>query len=607
MPENDELVTILGVELEQGTIDAIESFKEGIDAVLDKFKALQIASAAFMAAGALFVKNAMDNAASLQTLADKSGLSTDALQEWAYAADMTGVSAQAVQADLVNLNKTMSSPIPGQFNMNFAMLGVSVRNTNGELKTSDELLGDVSEKFQGMSQQRAMQWGSKLGLSDDTVVLLRQGGEALDRLRAEAHEIGSIIPEEAIKRSEQFRVSLTKLTASFRGLSQQVAIAAMPALQRIVEQFTTWIQENRKWIALHTEGFMQGFVNALERVWTMLKRVFEPLKPVVDAFRDLTKGMTEAELWTHLITGALTGLLIVFSPLIAKIVAISAALYAANLVLEDLFTYFEGGTSVTGYFIDQFAQKWPGITALLKTTVGLVRDGLLAAFNALMDAGRAVGRALADVFGHVMGNLEDISVPLNDFITNFTKNFPAVIDVVQKLAAVIKQVLGFALEFIASLLKGISELAKTVFEFLLEKIAQALGKLNEFFEWLGFGGAKGAGQPQQEGAGTSTGPTPQRATMPQALQEPTKYGGVRRLGDMGGGQQAALPQLALPGQKTVPAASRVPPQINDNRTINQTIATTDPQQAANLALQGMGGGGAAAQINTPGLFAPVVR
>ncbi len=587
MATADELVTILGVEVSKETMQNLSSFKSGIDNVVGKLNTLALVAGGFMAAAGFFIKGVMDDAKALEVMSEKSGLSTDALQEWQYAADKAGVSAQAIQGDLVSLNKTMSSPIPGQFNMNFAMLGVSVRDANGALKSSDQLLGDVADKMTGMSRQEAMQWGSKLGISDDNVLLLRQGKEGLEALRKEAHDVGAIIPSEALKRSEEFRKSLVTMQAAMRGITSIIAIAAMPALQRIVDTFTNWIQENRKWIALNTEAFMQGFVNALERVHRALQRVGEFFKPVIDKLGEFAISTDRTEQFTHLLTGALLALMIIFAPFLAKIALVAAAFTALSYAVEDVFTFLEGGDSVVGRLAEAFSAAFPQWAELLKTIAGIARDLFLGALETGWNILKRLGAAALEVFGAFGNAMNDVAGPLNEFITTFEERFPAIVDVVKTLAGVITSVLGVALDGIVGTLKVLMDVASKVFKYLLEKIADGMGKLNDFLSWMGFGDKD---KKQQAAADASKSdamryaPTPERGEMPPAFGN------------------NVIPRNGT--QKALPGAMGGGTQVNDNKTINQQIYTSDPQQAANLSLQGMG---ASPQINTAGLYAPVVR
>lgn len=590
----DELVTLLGVKLTSDTMANLSKFKGGIDSVVSKLNRLALITTGLATAAGFFIKGVMDETRELQTLSEKSGLSTDTLQEWGYAAQQAGVNAKAIQNDLVNLNKTMSSPIPGQFNVNMAMLGVSVRDSNGALKDSGTLLEDIGDKLSGMSHQQAVQWGSKVGISDDTIVLLRKGSEGIAQLRKEAHDLGAIIPSESIQRAEDFRKSLGQLQAAFRGLSSQLAIAAMPALQRVTEIFTQWIVQNRAWIQIHTESFMIALVSAFEKVWGIIKRVLSVFQPLVDKFKDFTGGMTTTEHYMGLLQGAMVGLMVIFAPFIAKLALLGAAFYALSTAAEDVMYWLNGDESFIGAWVQYFLDSFPGIAKLLRVIADTAKDLFVGAFEVGASIVERLAGALGDVFGTVLSNLEEVAGPIADFISNFTERFPAITEAVKALAGVISSVLGVALDVIVAALKFISTLAKDIFGWLFDKFGKGLDIINSGLAALGFGKKK-------EGAPTVT----EGSQQPLTKEDMTKYA------NMPWGEPAANAGTTLPSANGAPALARAHPSSgapivqNDNRTINQQISGSDAQQVANAVVAGIG----ATSYNTqsPGVHGPAVR
>lgn len=590
----DELTTILGAELSPSALGNIDKFKGALTSVANSLKSLAVVATGFAVAAGAVITRAVDQAAALQTLSDKTGVSTTSLQEWSYAAEQAGVDAKAVSNDLVSLTKSMSSPIPGQFNVNLAMIGVSARDASGALKDSGQVLEDLGDKLAGMSTQRAMQWGQKVGISDDTVVLLRQGSEGIAKLRAEAHELGAIIPQDTIKRAAEFKAQIQSLQAVMWSLTSQIAIATTPALSRVVETFKTWIAENRRWIALHTESFMTGLVSAFERVWAAVRKVLEIFRPLTDFFAKASEGISRTDMYTHLLTGALTGLLLIFAPILAKLAALGAAVVVVSTVIEDFFGYLSDEDSATGYILDKLAEKFPGIARMFR----VLKEGAIALFRGAIGPGRelllAVGDAFSRVFSAVMGFFDAVSGRAAGFFGSFGERFPVIVDAVSALGSAIKSILGGALEGVVAALEVLYAAATKVFGWLFDALEAGMSGINKALGWLGFGGdAKGGGA--ASGTGQAT---------PSISEDATRYGGTQPV--------TPSPALMRAGQELIkPTSTLTPgglaggaPMINDNRTTIQHINTTDPVQAGNIAAQRAGG--SYTQLTTPGLYAPVV-
>ena len=178
----EELVTLLGVELSPGAKEKLQAFDKGLDAVVSRVKQASVVLTAAAGGMALYFSNAVNGAADLQRLSDTTGVSTTKLQEWAYAANAMGVSASAVQSDLAKMEK--------------------------QARWTGRTLESYANQFKGMDAATANIWGDAYGLSPETVLLLRQGADGIAKLKAEAHDVGAIIPPETVKRASEFKAQV---------------------------------------------------------------------------------------------------------------------------------------------------------------------------------------------------------------------------------------------------------------------------------------------------------------------------------------------------------------------------------------------------------------
>lgn len=587
----DELVTILGLKLAPDALSKLKSFKDGVSSVTKTVAGLGLAVTGLTAAAGVFIKGVVDEAAELDKLSQKTGISTTALQEWGYAAQKSGLDAKAIQSDIVSLQKTMSSPIPGQFNHTLAMFGVSARNSSGELKTTDQLLAGMADKFQGMSQQKAAQWASKLGISDDTLLLLRKGREGLEELRQEAHKLGGIIPEDSIKRAAEFKKQVAELTFALRGITSQVALATLPALSKLVDTFKGFIESNREWIALGLGALMDGIVAGFERFFGVVKKIFERFSPLTDAIKEFLPEMEASEVVTHLVTGALTGLLFILSPIIAKFALIGAAVVLAMAVFEDFFTYLEGGDSVIGHLFNSFEERWPDLFAALKQVGTFLYDFLIKRLEDAWEAIKYVGEAFAEIGALILDNLNTIAGPIADFFKTFDEKFPALSKMLSAFAELVGGVLKAAFDAVVSAIKVV---INAIFK-VLDVIGGAVKKVAGFLDWaaskLGFGDEsdeKMAAERQRLEELTTT--------VQQAEQGTSAAVG-------GGIPQAAASHQPTYTAKPAPGAAVSSQTYIDNRTVTIQVASNDPVQAGNQAYERFSDH----NVNTPGQYASVAQ
>lgn len=463
MPVVDELVTILGLEEGAQNASVARKFTGLLDGI--QKKALVLAASVTTAAGALayFVRDAVGQADELQKLTEVTGIAAETFQEWGYAAAKMGADARSVQSDIAALNKSMSSPIPGQFNMNLAMLGVHGKN-------AAEVLEQLSDKFQGMTAQRASQWGSMIGLSDDTVRLLREGRATINDLRSEAHTMGVVISDEDIARASEFSRTLKALGYTFNSLRQQIFIGAVPALDRFVAKVRDFLALNMGRIKDWFADFISGFTAALEQVWKDLEPLRNMFTSVTDVITDFLGTGDAAETWGHLIVGAFEGALILLSPLIAKLALAGAAFSTLAVVVEDLFAYFTGANKVTltEMLIEDFQQRFPTLTRIFDNLKGKVKDLWSYVqsdeFKAQLDLFLAgVEKAWDETATYLESVFSRLFAPLE----NFEKRYPNLSRIIESLKDLFKQ-WGFATKSAADYLGDFYELVDKLISRLLE-------------------------------------------------------------------------------------------------------------------------------------------
>jgi molecular chaperone GrpE (heat shock protein) len=200
-----------------------------------------VATAAAAAGTALgyAVKGAIDNADQMGELAQQVGVSVEALTSLGYAAKMSGSDTQTLADGLRKLSQNMlnvaqgsTGPVATAFNA----LGISVKNANGTLRSSDEVLVEVASKFaqfeDGATKTAlAVQLFGRSGAQ--LIPFLNQGRDGIAALTAEADRLGITISSSTANAAGDFNDTLDRLTSTFRGVVNQVAGAVLPALNQL--------------------------------------------------------------------------------------------------------------------------------------------------------------------------------------------------------------------------------------------------------------------------------------------------------------------------------------------------------------------------------------
>lgn len=497
----DELVTLLSFKTSPGTEKAIKSIKDGISTLKSEVTKWAAAATAAGAATSAFLLSASDKAIELQKLSQSTNLSTDSLQQWQYAAEAVGASSAAVTSDLESLLKTMSSPIPGELNMELMMLGVSVHNASGQLRGADEVLKDVGDKLNKMSSARAVQWAERVGISNDTLMLLKQGRQGLSELFEEAQLVGAIIPEDAINRGAELSKSIKTLKTVFQALGNSIALSFAPNLKKVVDNFKQFLINNadfvRQGLGVTIDGVSRGF----GRFWDILVKIKDGFVALLQPMQPFLKNMDAVKVVAGLVTGALAGFLALMAPAIIQFAAVGAAIAGVSLVIEDFITWLQGGESVIGDIVNAFS-NW------------------MDKFPELKEDLKSVGQVFADVFNAIPGLIDKCIDKIEDM-------FP----VINKILSSLGKVIDFVYEG-----------AKTAGETLTE------GALKVFGGYEGQGALENARRgekilPQltqaQTGAVTPAGNNQQQQQQKPEKQDTSLKDGIIQLLGFGGGKSGS--------------------------------------------------------------------
>lgn len=339
----DELVTVLSTVLGDGSEKAVDTYKKGLDGVVATVK--EATKRFAMAATGLtaFVAGAVNSAASIQKVSETTGVSTDALQEWAYAAKSVGVSASAVESDLAKMQK--------------------------QAMWTGRSLESWADTFKGMSVPQANMWGEAIGISPDTVRLLREGREGIAALRKEAHSVGAVISPEDLKRAAQLKTSVMSLTTQLRAFGTTIAIGTLPMIDKLVTSFKEWLNVNKEWVASNITKFLENLGRVFNELWEDGKKLVDWFKETLGPIGDMGKKLWEATDWAKLLKGALVLLVAYFAPAIAAFGLAVGAVIALSAAFEDFIAFLEGKDSIIGRLVDSFQEKFPNLANLLKNVV----------------------------------------------------------------------------------------------------------------------------------------------------------------------------------------------------------------------------------------------
>jgi len=183
----------------------------------------------FVAAG----KAALNFADDIGKMAQKVGMTTEALSKLTYAAKLSDVSMQELQVGVQQLSKNMEAGSEG-----LAALGISATDASGNLRSTAEVFADVAESFANMEDGAgktaiAMNIFGRSGAQ--LIPLLNSGKRGLNEMGDEAKRLGVVISNDAAKAAEKFNDNMTRLQEAMNGLVQEGIAPLLPSLIGITE------------------------------------------------------------------------------------------------------------------------------------------------------------------------------------------------------------------------------------------------------------------------------------------------------------------------------------------------------------------------------------
>lgn len=198
----------------------------------------------------------LDYASSLGEVAQQLGVTTDALQEYRYAATQAGLSQDEMDQGLAQLTRRIGEAASGTKSQAeaFAKLGISVRDTNGNiLKAGDAipLIADALQRIESPAERAAILM-DMFGKSGQKLEPLLSGGAgAVNNLRDAAHKLGVVLSEEQIQKADDTADKLasvkTVLEAKFAGVVADNADAILRLAEALLTLATNAINALDRW------------------------------------------------------------------------------------------------------------------------------------------------------------------------------------------------------------------------------------------------------------------------------------------------------------------------------------------------------------------------
>ncbi|MPS27561.1 MAG: hypothetical protein E2576_11010 [Alcaligenaceae bacterium] len=225
------------------------------------------------------VKEQINFADSLDDLSQKAGATAKELSTLAYAAQIEGMSLDGLGAALAKLSQLMLDAASGgkEAASTFKVLGVSIKNEDGTLRRSDEMLLSIADSFSELEDDAgktavAMRLFGRSGA--EMIPFLNRGREGIEQLRQEARNLGLEIDNNTAAAAGDLNDDLARLQAGLSGITRQIATDTIPTVKRITEDFlAARMATGSWWQALLNVGQLDSLETPEQRIERLTAKI----------------------------------------------------------------------------------------------------------------------------------------------------------------------------------------------------------------------------------------------------------------------------------------------------------------------------------------------
>ena len=182
------------------------------------------------------------------TMSTVTGLSTDALQEYSYMADLVDVSVDTITGSITKLTRNMlqAKDGTGEQAEAFAALGINILNADGSLRDVQDVFDEVIARLGQMTNETERDAYAMVLMgksAQDLNPLIEAGAEKIQAFRQEAHDVGAVLDEDMLATLGEMQDAFDRLSQQTAAFERILAVSLAPTITEIVGVITSAIEK----------------------------------------------------------------------------------------------------------------------------------------------------------------------------------------------------------------------------------------------------------------------------------------------------------------------------------------------------------------------------
>ncbi len=428
--------------------EAIKKSSREIDVFGDKTEKLNKAADTMLkvatAGGTAIVGMAMKSAQAaddINTMAKVTGLSTEEIQKYQYAAERIDVDIETLTGSMSKMTKNMMTATKGTGDAYeaFKALGVEFVNQDGTLRDKQEVFAELIDalgKMENETQRDALAMQIFGKSARDLNPLILGGAEDLKKYGEEAEQAGLILSQDALDGANAFQDGIDKLkatvTAGIGKMGGQFATSLVPAIEKaikVIEEVVNFIAKHKALVMalVAALGTLAISIKAITAAQTMLNIVMaaNPIGLIITAIAALVAAFVA--LWNNCegFRNFWIGLWDNIKSVVSSVADFFITVFSAignffsgiwDSMVQKSISVFNGIKSIINGFKDFFTTVWNGIKNVFSGIWNGFVDIAKAPINAILGMFNGLIKGINFIIGGI--NKISIDIPDWDFLPN---------------------------------------------------------------------------------------------------------------------------------------------------------------------------------------------
>lgn len=439
------------------------------------------------------------------TMSTVTGMSTESLQAYKYAAELVDVSMETLTGSMAKQVKSMANARDGsaKFADAYAKLGVSVADGNGQLRDSETVYWETIDALGKISNETerdalAMQIFGKS--ARELNPLIAQGSEGIAALTEEAKRMGAVMSEDSLNALGKFDDSVQRLKAGAGAAKNAMGTILLPQLQTLADDgvsllgdFTRGLNEAGGDFSKISDVIGNTIGGIADMILENLPKIMEV---AVDIVMALINSITDnlpliIDVASSVIFTLLQGLIDALPQITQG--AVQLVMSLVDGIIDNLPMIVQAAIDMIITLALGIADALPELIPSIIEAIILIVDTLLANMDKILEAAFAIIAGLAEgllnALPRLMEALPQIITTIIEFITS---NLPAIIEmgitlIVQLAAGLIQaipQLLAALPQIIAAIVSGLGSAVGSVMQIGIDIVKGLWEGIKSMGKWL---------------------------------------------------------------------------------------------------------------------------